>query len=179
MAIKKKIENVQTIKRWFFLKGFRKYVLLLILIAVCQMEAVSVPGTPKWDENRPLCLIIMDFDDFFCFSCQDSFLRFIRYVPAQIRRESFWGILAYESQKTGTERALAKQIIEKKLRGFKKANHIDFPILIDHGSNFIPLSKEGSGLFLFSRKTRVLEHYIFPLSQNQMDEVLTMLSPQL
>jgi len=149
-------------------------VFLLVLIC-CQMFMASEQDKGECDTGRVFCLIIFDFDDFFCFSCLESFLCFIRYIPHDIRKKSFWGVLVYDSPATDLEKKMSSRIAEKKLRGFKEANQIDFPILIDHGSNFKPLCQEGSVVFLFSKERYLFRHYYFPLSQKQMDEILSLI----
>ncbi len=119
-----------------------------------------------------LLFFIIEFESFACLSCLDSFLEFYHQLPSSLEQASLWGILIVDWSGQRAEQDHSFKIIEKKLRGFIKANQIQFPILIDRFQLFNGLGKEGISLILFDRKKRTIKKYVFPLRQIQKKEIV-------
>lgn len=140
---------------------------------------MSFPAHPyltEYSENRKLLLFIFDFNDFMCMSCLESFLAFCHHLPPHTLEGNAWGILTIESaiKKSGLKNAV--QIARKKLRGFKAANSIKFPIFIDHYQIFKQFEKKGTAVLLFDETNNMFKEYIFPLNKNQISEIQEILS---
>ena len=120
------------------------------------------------DENQ-LLLFIFDFQDFSCMTCLDSFLALHRILPLGFKTSKTWGILVANDQ-AGDEYRIFR-IAEKKLKGFVRANHIAFPILVGKTRIFGDWAEKGSCVLLFDSAKRVLCRYEFPLTSGQMEEI--------
>ena len=127
-------------------------------------------------ENRKLLLFIIDFNDFMCLSCLDSFLDFYYCLPSDFQKHLSWGILVFNiSEKEGNNNISAR-IAEKKLRGFVTANNIKFPILIDKFHVFNGLAEEGTVVMVFDWSRKMVKRYVFPLNKGQIEEIFKFLT---
>ena len=127
-------------------------------------------------ENRKLLLFIIDFNDFMCLSCLDSFLDFYYCLPSDFQKNMSWGILVFNiSEKEGNNNISAR-IAEKKLRGFVAANNIKFPILIDKFHVFNGLAEEGTVVMVFDWSRKMVKRYVFPLNKGQIEEIFKFLT---
>jgi len=134
-------------------------------------------GKDSLDEDvfdKKLLLFILDFRDFSCMACLDSFLMFYNKLPDRFRTSHSWGILVVKNSE-GEENRLFR-IAEKKLKGFVKANHITFPILIDRGRVFGKWAEIGSCVLLFDRIGKMVHRYDFPLTGYQFEEIFEILN---
>ncbi len=152
--------------------------LIFCLFFIQAVFSVHSPLLAKENRFPAFCLLIIDFDDFSCFSCLDSFMRFVRFLPGQVRNTSVWGVIVYDTPEKGRSREKIGRIVEAKLRGFKKANEIDFPILVDHQCFFRSICSGGNAVFVFSRTDLMLRRFPFPLKSEQMEEILNLLTGQ-
>ena len=121
------------------------------------------------DERKPLLLFILDFQDFSCMTCLDSFLELYGILPVHVKTSNAWGILAVKH--SNGERKRPFRIAEKKLKGFVEANHISLPILMDKHRIFDELLEEGSGVLLFDERNKTVRRYDFPLTGDQLEEI--------
>lgn len=138
-------------------------------------DAVSVTKASAPEDNRKLLLFILDFRDFSCMTCLDSFLALYRILPFRFKTSDTWGILVLDSAEAevGAE-ARGNRLIwiaEKKLRGFIQANHITFPMLVDKSRIFCQWAEKGSCVVLFDEAKKVLKRYEFPLARGQLEEI--------
>lgn len=134
-------------------------------------------GKDSLDEDvfdKKLLLFILDFQDFSCMTCLDSFLMFYNQLPDRFRTSHSWGILVVK--KPGKEETGHVWIAEKKLRGFIRANHITFPILVDRGRVFGKWAEIGSCVLLFDRVGKMIHRYDFPLTGYQFEEIFEILN---
>jgi hypothetical protein len=140
------------------------------------MSLSAHPYQTEFPQNRKLLLIIFDFNDFMCMNCLESFLSFCQSLPPHILEENTWGILTVESaiKKSGLKSSI--QIATTKLRGFVAANHIKFPIFIDHYQIFQQFEKKGTAVLLFNGTNNILKEYIFPISHEQIGEIQKIVS---
>jgi hypothetical protein len=124
--------------------------------------------------ERKLLLFVLDFQDFSCMTCLDSFLALCRQLPLRTKTQNTWGILVLKNtENDGNSRV---QIAEKKLRGFIQANRIDFPILTDKDHCFERLTQEGSAILLFDGSSKSIRRYHFPLGGYQFEEIFEILN---
>jgi len=144
--------------------------------ALPQRNVLSIVGamTESQDEGNTLLLFILDFEDFTCLSCLDSFLGLYRMLPSPYKNFQAWGVLILKDR--GEDRGRAVRIAEKKLRGFVRANGIAFPILVDRSRIFSALEGKGSGVVLFDGKRKTCQWYDFPLTGEQFEEVFARLT---
>ena len=136
------------------------------------LEAVSKSKADASNENRKLLLFILDFDDFSCMTCLDSFLALYRILPFRFKTSHSWGVLIVD--KPEDNRLI--RIAGKKLRGFLKANHITFPILMDRSGIFGHREETGSCVLLFDEAKNMLTRYEFPLTGGQLEEIFLYLT---
>lgn len=119
--------------------------------------------------DKKLLLFILDFQDFSCLTCLDSFLGLYRKLPMRFKTSNAWGILVVKNSEREKEKPF--RIAEKKLKGFIRANHITFPILVDRSRFFGDLTENGSGVFLFDGTRKTVHRYSFPLAVEQFEEI--------
>ncbi len=113
----------------------------------------------------PSLLFIIDFTDFMCPACLDSLLNLCRLLPRHIQQERVWGIVVFPHPHSTA-------ILEKKVRGFQKANNIAFPILLDRDHIFRSLATQGTTLFLFSPLHGSIIKLSFPISSADTERLL-------
>ena len=140
-----------------------------------QRQWLSFLNSPSFlpgDERKGL-LFILDFHDFSCMTCLDSFLGFYHKIPSRLKISSAWGILVVKNAEE-TENNLIR-IAEKKLKGFVRANQIIFPILVDRQQVFQGMAEEGSCVILFDGSQRTIHRYDFPLGGEEFEEIFDIL----
>jgi hypothetical protein len=164
-----------------------------VLLMLCAQSSVGIASPPApnkcyslialsprscqitFPQNKKLLLIIIDFDDFMCLTCLESFLSFCRSVPPHILEENAWGILVLNPDNSKNQDKTRLKIAQKKLRGFMDTHRIPFPILIDSQNVFPSLAKEGSGLLFLDDQIRSVFRCIFPLSKEESERILSLL----
>ena len=140
------------------------YVILMISVLLLSSIFLLQART-----DNPLLLFIIDFDSFLCLPCLDSFLKFCNGLPDYIIEGNVWGILVFDKPEEKGD--LLTRIAEKKLKGFISANDIKFPIIVDRFHIFDRLGQEGTVLIIFDNQGKSIRKYVFPLSQNKIDEI--------
>ncbi|UCE40703.1 MAG: hypothetical protein JSV17_14835 [Candidatus Aminicenantes bacterium] len=130
-------------------------------------------------ENKWI-LFILDFQDFSCMTCLDSFLGFYQQLPLRFKTSCAWGILVMKKtekeENTHTRTSKSFWIAEKKLRGFIRANHIVSPFLMDTNQVFGKWAEMGSSVLLFDRVGKMVHRYNFPLTGAQFEEIFEILN---
>lgn len=141
-----------------------------------QKNLLSIVGAmPEFPgEGNSLLLFILDFEDFTCLSCLDSFLALYRSLPSPFQTFQAWGVLIMKDR--GDDWGRAVRIAGKKLRGFIRANRIAFPILVDRSRIFAAWEERGSGVLLFDGKRKMCQWYDFPLTGEQFEEIFARLT---
>jgi hypothetical protein len=127
------------------------------------------------EESRML-LFIIDFQDFSCPTCLDSFLGLFHRLPSRYRTAKAWGILAVDTRGEEQEVNRTIRIAEKKLRGFIQANQITFPFLVDRSQVFGRLAKEGSAVVLLDENQKAVFRYYFPLTGEEFEKIFEVLN---
>lgn len=120
-------------------------------------------------EKRKMLLFVIDFRDFSCSPCLDSFLGLYHNLSLPFRTIQAWGVLTVSLE--GGEEKRDIQIAEKKLRGFVRANRIAFPIVVDKDQVFSGFADTGSCLLLLDDNQKVVLRYDFPLTGGQYEEI--------
>jgi hypothetical protein len=123
----------------------------------------------EWTTSRQYLLFFIDFRDFLCPSCLDSFLDFYRKLPPRFQKEHALGVLVLDP---GREDETSIQIARVKLRGFVLANRIGFPILVDRFHVFREFAREGTMVVLLDYEREIIRKFLFPLRQKDVDEIL-------
>lgn len=126
-------------------------------------------------ENEFLLLFIINFDDFMCMSCLDSFLSFCQVIPPRLLENKAWGILVQGNEDATHTVEKTAQIAEKKLRGFIAANNIKFPIVIDYNQVFHPLTVEGTALVIIHSERKKILRFNFPIKSSDAEKILGIL----
>jgi len=134
--------------------------------------AILRHGQQQECSSRPLLLFIIDFDSFMCLSCLESFLELYNRLPRSMEEGGLWGVLLFDRQKEKRRGESFARIVNKKLKGFIQANNIKFPFVLDRFHIFEHLGKQGSAVLLFDPSLSVVKKFVFPLSQNQIKEIL-------
>ncbi len=141
-------------------------VSLMVVLAVL----IAHPGYGENAAGELKLVFLIDFDDFMCFSCLESFVDFCHALPGDFRKDHCLGVLVYPA---GRElQAGFIQIMEKKLRGFTQANRIDFPVVIDRPRFFSGRIPAESCVLVFRPGGQNLEVYPFPLSRKAAGRIL-------
>ncbi len=122
-------------------------------------------GLSSGQERSPLLLFVIDFSDFMCMSCLDSFLALCESFPPHVLKEKAWGVLVLASKDETLDKKNTAQIAEKKLRGFITANSIKFPIIIDHNQVFHSFAAEGTALLIIDAERKKIVKYNFPIKR--------------
>lgn len=129
----------------------------------------------QYPENKKLLLLIIDFDDFMCMNCLESFLSFCHSIPSHILNEIAWGILVLNHDYKETRAKTTVKIAQAKLRGFRSAHRIPFPILIDTNHMFHYLTREGSSLIVMDNQARSISRLAFPLKNEEFERIRMLL----
>jgi hypothetical protein len=139
--------------------------------AFLEQEEASMVGHLglEWRESRQHLLFFIDFRDFACLNCLDSFLDFCRRLPLRFQRENALGVLILEP---GREDETSIQIARVKLRGFVLSNHIGFPIQVDRFHVFRAFAREGTSVVLLDYDREIIRKFLFPLRQKDLEELL-------
>jgi len=123
-------------------------------------------------KGQSFLIYIINFDDFMCMSCLNSFLEFYYVLPPPFQNERAVGILVGCSQEQEKSGSRSQKIIKKKLNGFIQANQIGFPIFIDSSESFTYLSNNNTAVVVLSEGLDRSRTYIFPLSSQDQEEIL-------
>jgi hypothetical protein len=124
--------------------------------------------------DKKWMLFILDFHDFSCMTCLDSFLGLTKQLPSRFKTSGAWGILVVKrSEKEDNTRFW---IAEKKLRGFVQANDIAFPIIVDRSRVFERMAEMGSCVLVFDGTASQFHKYDFPLTGYQFSEIFRILN---
>lgn len=114
-------------------------------------------------------VFFIDFRDFACLTCLDSFLDFYRRIPPRFRIEDSMGLLVLNPERRDeTSSAIARV----KLRGFVESNNIAFPVQVDRFHVFSEFAKDGTSVVLFDYDQEIIKKFLFPLRQQELDEIL-------
>jgi len=136
----------------------------------------SLSARRHTSENTKLLLLIIDFDDFMCMNCLESFLAFCQSMPGSILEDIAWGILIIDSTTSQTGVIHSVKIARKKLKGFVEANGIPFPILVDQHQIFEQFKKKGTAVLTFDKTNGSILEYRFPLNEEQISEIHSFVS---
>jgi len=123
----------------------------------------------EWTKSRQYLLFFIDFRDFACLNCLDSFLNFYRRLPPRFQKEDAMGVLILDP---GKDSETSVQIARVKLRGFVLSNHIAFPIQVDRFHVFREFAREGTSVILLDYDREIIRKFLFPLRQKDVDEIL-------
>ncbi len=161
----------------FYEKKFRIHrcfsMVLILLFFSCLGNTTGLQNRPlEFLPPDKLVLFIVKYDNLICSPCLNSFLDFYQFLPYPSRENMVWGIIVYDNPEEKERREVYRRIVEKKTRGFFKANNITCPIVLDHSHGFKIFSKKGTAILLFEREKRILKKYDFPLNEKQKKEIL-------
>jgi hypothetical protein len=123
----------------------------------------------EWRRSRQHLLFFIDFRDFACLNCLDSFLDFYHRLPPRFQSEDAMGVLILEP---GREDETSIQIARVKLRGFALSNHIKFPVQVDRFHVFREFAQEGTSVVLLDYDREIIRKFLFPLRQKDLEELL-------
>lgn len=115
------------------------------------------------ETSKVLLLFIIDFNDFMCMSCLDSFLSFCRSIPSRSLEKNAWGVCVLADIDKKPEKKDSGRIAEKKLRGFIAANSIPFPVIIDHSRVFQSFAADGTAIVIIDVERKRIARYNFPI----------------
>lgn len=154
------------------MKYFKAASLILVMILFQITTSFSENSENRQEEPaRVQLLLIIDFGDFMCFSCLESFLQFCYSLPHQFQDQYVWGVVIFKGNIGSESEDIAIKIVEKKIRGFRKANRVRFPILVDSSRIFSSLAGKGTTVVILKGEAQEIKRYIFPLSREQIAEI--------
>ena len=119
------------------------------------------------------CLFLMDRKDLMCVPCRESVFQFSRYIQAVLLKNQITGILIYD-EKLDEKDEHHFFIMQKKLLGWMKKNHIGFEVFIDRNHVFNVLAGNGTTIILFFSKKPFIKKYDLPLDEAQWMEIKKM-----
>lgn len=125
--------------------------------------------------KRTVCWILFDFDSLFCSPCFAPLLEFCRSLPVPVQEERVRGILVYGARPDGDQDGLYARIVQKKMRGFVKANSLQFPVVLDGLHVFNSLVKSSVRALLFDDVKQTVKAFVFPLRPGERDEIMQLL----
>lgn len=134
-------------------------------------EALSVVSPLGFEriKSRQHLLFFIDFRDFACLNCLDSFLGLYRQLPPRFQSEDAIGVLVLNS---GGDEEKSFQIARVKLRGFVLSNRIEFPVQVDRFHVFREFVRDGTSVVLLDYDREIIRKFLFPLRQDELDELL-------
>ena len=161
-------------------------VIIALLFVASHSYANYVEGSFNMNGERPfiqilnqednsLLLFIIDFNDFMCNACLESFLDIYNSLPAPYQTQKAWGVVTVNEDSVSRKKALTIKILEKKIRGFVKAHDIRMPFFIDRAHIFRSLNEDGSAVVLFDREAKALFKFVLPLSRDQKKQLTQVL----
>jgi hypothetical protein len=68
------------------------------------------------------------------------------------------------------------QILKKQLKGFVKANHIPFPVLLDQSSILNNFSNGRSALIFVDTRYLLIKKWFLPIQHDEMEELFLLLN---
>ena len=125
-------------------------------------------------ERRRMLLFILDFRDFSCMVCLESFLELYRRIPPQVVMQDCWGIVIIPPDQEKDEACIG--IAEKKLKGFIRAHQILSPFLVDRNMVFGKMTEGGSGVVLLDERSQEVVRCDFPLRGGEFQRILEALA---
>ena len=154
------------------MKYFRATSLIIVIIFFQATISFSENSVARQEKPAKVqLLLIIDFGDFMCFSCLESFLQFCYPLPHQFQDQYVWGVVIFEGNIGSESEDIAIKIVEKKIRGFRIANRVRFPILVDSSRIFSSLAGEGTTVVILKGEAQEVKRYIYPLSREQIAEI--------
>jgi hypothetical protein len=112
-----------------------------------------------------------------CPACLDSLLSLCRTLPPPILRKHVWGfVILPQSIPPGSD-PVAIQIMEKKIRGFRRANRIAFPLILDRSRLLSGASRQGTTLLLLEVQPPSASLFPLPLSRRDLIRIVDLWSP--
>ena len=158
--------------------------LLFLFLSVVIILPLDVPQVESAPEH--ILFFIIDFGDFMCPACLDSLLNLCRLLPNHILRERACGIvvLPYSPNESdiplkSSARSRSIKIMAQKIRGFRKANRIAFPLFLDREHIFRSLSGSGTTVILFAPHQGSILKLSFPISAADTEHLLKLWLPEM
>ena len=144
----------------------RKLVACALISAMLAVFPLVLTGIEMHANPNPqtFLLLVIDFDDFMCPACMDSVLDFCRALSGPLQKKLVWGVVVCDRLYNEGKTTLSERILEKKIRGFVRANHLVFPILLDRDGIFVPFVEDGTAIFVFDGEKQTISRHIFPLA---------------
>lgn len=144
------------------------YKIILLITFIFFFYAIyTANGDNSFSQQGKLILVPIDYSNFFCSLCLDSFLSFSKELSVKSWQGSIIWIIVF-SQEENPEKI---KILEKKLRGLFKTHNINFPILVDRSGVFNKLEEERK-IILIDTSNKIIKGYKFPLSPKEKREIL-------
>lgn len=150
-----------------------RLVVCALSLTMLAVFPVALAGIGMHASSNPqvLLLLVIDFDDFMCPACMESVLDFCRILPVPLQQKQVWGIVVSDQANGERQEGLSERILEKKIRGFVKANNLEFSILLDRDSVFKPFAGQGTVFFVFDLKKQSVSRFVFPLAPNEISVI--------
>ncbi len=132
---------------------------------------------PSGAPRPPLLIFLIDFNDFMCPACLDSLLSLCLALPPPILRQNVWGFVVLPQSIPHGSDPVAIQIMEKKIRGFRRANRIAFPLILDRSRLLSSPGRQGTALLLLEAQPPSASLFPLPLSRRDLIRIVDLWSP--
>ena len=101
----------------------------------------------------------------------DSLLNFCRMLPPSYSGVGIWGIVVNNKSLNEEQYILMIQIMEKRIKGFVKANNIRFPVVLDRNRIFAMRFDPGSKVLVLDSERQLVLNYDFPLESQEIQHI--------
>ena len=149
------------------------------LAAICS-GSVALPTGPFPKsiraETSGFGIVLIDFDSFLCTPCQAPLTDLCRAVPGPLQEERLRGVLVFKSGRDRDLGGRKAQIVRTKWKGFKAANDIRFPAVLDTEHVFDGLAAAGIVVLLFDGEAGLVRRYAPPFKPGDLAEIVRFLS---
>jgi len=148
-------------------------IILMLLIRITTLRAQNIESVNQ-NSKGVIIIVTLNFTDLNCHLCYESFLSICDSLKKSNMINNTWGILLCDQKKRNAEqKAMYRQIIERKLRGFTKANSISFPFVIDYNGEFI--RNNDSAINILGMGMKEIKTWELPLQQKKIREIMCLI----
>ena len=155
---------------------FRFVIFVLLLSTVSMLlDARTEEGNQGNSNQGIFLLLIVDLNDFMCPACLDSLLDFCGALPLTHRKRYLRGMVVIDKYRKKESGDTSERVLEKKIKGFIKGNHIDFPVFHDRDRLFEPLARDGTAVFIFIPDTKTVSRHVFHLTLREIGLIRSLL----
>ena len=154
---------------------FTSIYVILLFFPIFSSQKINTGLIPT-HKNTPkaISLILLHSSDFSCQFCLESFLQLCDSIKRLQDKMITIVILTGDFKESQDINTI--QILKKQLKGFVKANHIPFPVLLDQSSILNNFSNGRSALIFVDTRYRLIKKWFLPIQHDEMEELFLILN---